>query len=819
MIEHRNAVNFTAHWQKAHDIGADDRLLQFASINFDAAVADIFPALLSGACLHIAADEIRKDPEQLLRYLQAQSITGALIMPAVLSVMPRESVPSLKGLTVGGDVCDEETLKFWRQGRNLINAYGPTEITVCCNECVVAEGTPYNEIGRPVTNATCYVLDESRRPVPEGESGELYVGGAGVGRGYLNRAELTAERFIANPFTTEDERRAGRNLRLYRTGDLVRRTETGSYLFLGRADSQVKIRGFRVEPGEIEGVLAAHSSVHACAVTAYDHAGEKRLAAYFVMVPGAKPDLASLRAHLAAQLPDYMMPSVFIPMESLPLSPNSKIDRRALPPPTPQDLFADRSNFVAPTSPTQKVLAEIWAELLKTDRVGINDSFFDLGGNSLLTVRMLGAVKKRLGVAVDVAQMLAQPTIASLAAQIDGTAATGADSNLSLALKDAQTEIRPTWNQDGSAREPHSVLLTGVTGFLGLHLAESLLAETKAEVHCLVRGATEADARAKFARMLERSGKGRLTAEPRLRVLHGDLEAPGLGLTGSTRETLTGTLDAIYHCGALVHHMFDYGRLRLANVQSTLDLMRIAATGRRKAFHFISTLGTAMSRDDQGWMIEVDPHDTPVATDGYDLGKWVCERCLERAAGNGMDVNIFRPGNITGESETGFCRPETNHLLLLLKGCVQMKAAPDWLSGIEFTPVDVLAQAIVRLSLSSGGFNIFNMHNPRQLSWREYLDSARRAGVDVAIVPESVWREQYLARIDETNALYPLRAFYTEPAKTSPAGSWPPFARWNAGETQAKLKALDVHYPSAYDEHIRKVTAYLKRTGFLPDLR
>jgi len=159
----------------------------------------------------------------------------------------------------------------------------------------------------------------------------------------------------------------------------------------------------------------------------------------------------------------------------------------------------------------------------------------------------------------------------------------------------------------------------------------------------------------------------------------------------------------------------------------------IAATGRRKAFHFISTLGTAMSRDAQGWMVEVDPHDSPVATDGYDLGKWVCEKCLEQAARNGMDVNIFRPGNITGESETGFCRPETNHLLLLLKGCVQMKAAPDWPSGIEFTPVDVLAKGIVRLSLASGGFNIFNMHNPRQLSWREYLDSARRAGVNVVL--------------------------------------------------------------------------------------
>jgi acyl carrier protein len=267
-------------------------------------------------------------------------------------------------------------------------------------------------IGRPIANTQLYVLDESLRPVPAGVAGELYIGGAGVARGYLNRPELTAERFIDDPFSGVP------GARMYKSGDLARYRTDGTLEFLGRADDQVKIHGYRIELGEIEAVLAAHPNVKSCAVLAReDEPGDKRLAGYVVPKMGEAPSSAELRAFLAESLPDYMIPGQFAALDIIPLTPNGKVDRKSLPAPSTQ--MAGGGKGGAPKTQTQKAIAEIWSDLLKADGIGIDDDFFDLGGHSLAATALIQRLRSTFGVELKLAILFDRPSIAGLAEAVD----------------------------------------------------------------------------------------------------------------------------------------------------------------------------------------------------------------------------------------------------------------------------------------------------------------------------------------------------------------------------------------------------------------
>ncbi len=335
------------------------------------------------------------------------------------------------------------------------------------------------------------------------------------------------------------------------------------------------------------------------------------------------------------------------------------------------------------------------------------------------------------------------------------------------------------------------------------------------DVHCVVRGANQEEVRRRFRDALRFYGRLDLEESPRIALLRGDLKELALGLPAEVIGELSEILDHIYHCGAFVNHMVDYRTLRGENVQSTVELLRMASKGRRKVFNFISTLSVASRRDGHGRTIEVELGDRPISTNGYIMTKWACEQILMRHAGKGLPVNIFRPGNITGHSVTGICPPEKNHALLLVKGCIQMKCAPDWQRFIEMTPVDALAEAIVRLSQNSRGLNTFNMNNPLELSWGEYLDALRRLGFAMERVPMGEWRKQ-LERIDETNALFPLSQLYLEERKDLIDPESHASAARGSSTTQETLRKLGVSYLSDYTRYLPILIGYLKQTGFLP---
>jgi amino acid adenylation domain-containing protein len=403
VVEHRQAMNFLIGMIEHWDIGPGDRVLQFASLSFDVSVMDIFMTLLSGATAVIGSRETLMSPPRLAELIR-RGVTFACLPPAVLNLLTGQEFPELKILLSAGDELSSELVRAWlRPGLHFYNGYGPTEASIgaAFNEL---DGTKFPPpIGHPKPNYQCYVLDGHCHPVPVGVVGELHIGGAGVARGYLNQPELTAQRFIADPFRHEP------GARLYKTGDLVRRRPDGLIQFIGRADSQVKLHGLRIELGEIETVLASHPAVAQAVVSVFeDRAGEKQLVGY-VRTDAASTDIAAgeLRHHLAERLPAYMVPNQIMVLDAFPLSPNGKIDRKALPEPVAADAAA---TYVAPTTIVETVVADTYASLLNLDRVGIDDSFFDIGGNSLQAMQLVSRLRDDLAVDLDVSAVFLAPT-------------------------------------------------------------------------------------------------------------------------------------------------------------------------------------------------------------------------------------------------------------------------------------------------------------------------------------------------------------------------------------------------------------------------
>ncbi|WP_350304365.1 amino acid adenylation domain-containing protein [Photorhabdus viridis] len=408
MVEHRGLVNLILDKIAQFDIHMGNRMLQFASFGFDASAWEIMMALTAGATLDIPVDTVRQDPRQLWRYLEEQGVTHACLTPALLREGADLPVMTIKPtLILGGEAPSAALLQALSRQATLFNAYGPTEITVCATawRCPSDYTNGVIPIGRPTANTQIYLLDTHGQPVPLGAVGELYIGGAGVARGYLNRSDLTVERFLADPFSDDPD------ARMYRTGDLARYLPDGNLAFFGRSDQQVKIRGFRIEPGEIEVRLVEYPAVQEAVVLALGEGQGKRLVAY-VVAPEDEGLANRLRSHLSAILPDYMVPAAFVRLDAFPLTPNGKLDRRALP--APGEAAFARQIYVAPQGEMEVALAAIWCELLGVEQISRHDNFFALGGHSLLVVRMIELLR-RIHLSVSVQTLFQYPILCDLA--------------------------------------------------------------------------------------------------------------------------------------------------------------------------------------------------------------------------------------------------------------------------------------------------------------------------------------------------------------------------------------------------------------------
>ena len=662
VVSHIGITSFAGAQIERLGITPNSRVLQFSSSSFDASIMELLMAFPAGAALVVPqagliAGEILADT------LTRHAVSHALIPPAVLAGMPTERLEQFGTLIVGGDACPPDLVARWSEGRRMVNAYGPTETTICATMSMPLSGAADPPIGRPIWNTRVYVLDDGLQPVPVGVAGELYIAGSGLARGYLNRPGLTAERFVADPFGPPGSR-------MYRTGDRARWRPDGTLDFLGRADHQVKIRGFRIEPGEIEATLGQHDGVAQAAVVAReDRPGDKRLVGYVVPAAGHAPDATMLRQHLARTLPDYMVPAAFVVLDALPLTPSGKLDRNALPAPDQQP----GTEYTPPRTAREEKLCALFAETLGLARVGIHDNFFDLGGHSLLAIRLGRRIRNEIRSDFPITAVYTTPVVRDLAAMLDLDGPSDGTPDLSRDIF-LPSHIKLTGAR--APNKPKRIFLTGATGFVGSHLLSTLLQETDAHIACHVRAADRQSAETRLRQALDKRKLSACWDERRIEVLTGNLGHPALGLDESGTRIVRDECDAIYHCGANVEFLHHYAALKPANVDSVVTLLDWTANGRPKRLHYVSTLAVIDKFQSGPVSEQTDLTSWQGLASGYSQSKWVGDTLARQAQARGLPVSIYRLSSVTGDRVNGICN-ETDLIWRLVRLYAELGVIPD----------------------------------------------------------------------------------------------------------------------------------------------
>lgn len=840
-IEHRQILNYLYAILEKLELPAGASLAMVSTFAADLGNTVIFPALCTGGCLHIVSQDRASDPEALTEYFQRHPIDCLKIVPSHLATFLASSASASilphQCLVLGGEAASwdlVEKVQQYAPNCRILNHYGPTETTVGVltypvknkRDSYSAKTVP---IGRAIANTQVYLLDKQLQPVPIGVPGELYIGGAPLARGYLNRPELTAEKFITV------KNLGGQDVyptRVYKTGDKARYLPDGNIEFLGRVDYQVKIRGFRVELGEIEAVLSQHPGVRQAVVSlSEDESGNKRLIGYVIPKQQQAPSISDLRHFCFNKLPEYMVPSAFVPLKSLPLTPNGKIDRRALPAPeqTRPELEAI---YVAPRTPIEAQLAEIWAKLLDLKKVGVHDNFFDLGGHSLLITQLLAKVRDTFKVNLSLASLFELPTVANIAEKI--AIALGAAPEAiaqqarpgikieqdAIALK-AEAVLDPTIRPDGIPYNPDiapiSIFLTGATGFLGSFLLYELLQQTQTDIYCLVRSKTLESGKKKIQNSLDSYLLWDESFNSRIIPVLGDLSQPLLGLSEEQFQKMAIQLDVIYHNGAFVNFTYPYSALKAANVLGTQDVLRLASQIKIKPVHFISTISVVYPNNPEVEVVREQDSldDAKMPSDGYAQSKWVAEKLVAIARERGLPICIYRPGRISGHSKTGACNPG-DHTYRMIKGCIQLGSIPNQDIKLNLSPVDYVSKAIVSLSNQKESIGkAFHLVNPQPLPLKEMANYIRSLGYPIELVAYKQWRSQLINTADSPeNALYPLLSIFAEEtSNTQPKSS--AIQQFDYQNTLTGLAGASIICPPVDAELFRTYFSYLIQIGFL----
>ena len=431
MIEHRNVVNFITYQIDLFEVTPADNIVQFSTYTFDASISDIFMGILTGATLFVI-DPQKMSFDVFLDYIKNNEISMLDLPPKFLNALDGKDFGNLKILILGGEAPDAQVLRKYTKKYRCFNTYGPTEATVGVTifEIPTDWSASFIPIGSPFSNVEIHILDGQFHQCPIGIAGELCISGAGLARGYLNNPTLTAEKFIPLPITIGKKK----GERLYKTGDLARWLPDGNIEFLGRLDHQLKIRGYRVEAGEIEQALLAHEVIQSAVIIGHDFKQGKELVAYLVPKTGQSvSNITTLRTFLGASLPDYMIPSYFVVLETLPLTSSGKINRKALPKPDSSTLSTG-TTYVAPRNTIEEELVKIWQTVLNQEKIGINDNFFSLGGHSLRATRMVALIQQMLSVEIKLREIFTHSTIAELGQIIT-------EINIQTLLKSTQNQI------------------------------------------------------------------------------------------------------------------------------------------------------------------------------------------------------------------------------------------------------------------------------------------------------------------------------------------------------------------------------------------
>jgi amino acid adenylation domain-containing protein/thioester reductase-like protein len=786
-----------------------NRFMHAASLSFDSSTLEIWPTLLSGACLVIVDQSLLLAPAALRDTLRAAAIDSVFFTTGVFHHVARSCPEVFDGLRyaiAGGEVLNP-ALAARAVGRttHVVNGYGPTETTVVAVAHVLGEADDGPvPIGTPLPYVSVAVLDPDGSPVAPGEDGELHIAGDGLAAGYLGDPEETARRFVHLSLDGAPP------VRYYRTGDQVRADEAGLLEFRGRLDDQVKVRGHRIELTEIERALSGVVGIGEAAVVAVEDGTSRVLVAFCTPArPEAPvPDLASVRRALAASLPDHMLPATVVPVEALPFTTNGKVDRRALADRAPATTSrpATEDSADAPRD-AHEAVERAWRETLALDVVDPDGDFFALGGNSLMAAQLIARVQSSLS--LDGAHghdliraLLSDPRPAAFAAVVDEirvrpTGDTGADGT-DRWRPDVRLLPRPVpVDRAPRSAPPAEVLLTGATGFFGSALLRELVDRTDATVRCLVRAADGDAATARVLAAQQKYGHGSLDTD-RVVAVPGDLTAHRLGLDDASWEALAARTDLIYHSGAHVNFVYPYEWLRRTNVDGTRSLVELAEAGGGVPLHYVSTIAVLAGSGSAA--VRHVTEDTPLdhverLSMGYPESKWVAEQILRAASGRGLPVVVHRPYEITGSTVDGHWNTEAA-ICAFFKAIVEMGRAPDVDLPLDFVPVDHLARAVVHLAQTRPARGqTYHLTNPRYALLGLMVERLREHGHVIDVVDYDTWLHD-LSEFCRTHPEHPIVSFlpiFTNIASSSTLtvkelyfeGTFPRFGRERADEDLA----------------------------------
>ncbi|BAQ66126.1 amino acid adenylation domain-containing protein [Geminocystis sp. NIES-3709] len=754
-IEHRNTIAFI-NW--AIDFFSLEQLkgvLASTSICFDLSIFEIFVPLSVGGKV-ILVDNILHLPESS----HAQEVTLIDTVPsAIASICKINGIPSsVTTVNLAGEALSnkivQEVYKF-KQIKQVFNLYGPSEDTTFSTVALIPKG--YDDIppiGKPISQTEVLLLDENLQVVPEGELGEIYLTGAGIARGYRNREDLTAERFLPNPFTNDS------SSKMYKTGDIAVYLPDGQLRFVGRNDQLVKIRGFRVELGEIEATLEKYPSISKAVVILYNFNEEdKRLIAYLTLRNQGKKDniISAIQDYLIHKLPPHEIPFSFIILSEFPQTLNGKIDRRALP--IPQEETLRKTSYSPPTNSIEIKLTQMWQKSLNLHYIGVNDDFFDLGGDSLKAIVLMDEINTYFNCHISINKFLENSTITCLAENIKAKSYVNLSKDeLEFMRKDVilKSDIFPE-NKFNFKENKDNVFLTGSTGLLGIHLLSQLLINTSYKIYCLVREKKNIDTLKRIEKRLKNNHLWEEKWHDRIIPVIGDLAEPNLGLSIEKFKELAQKIDLIYHCGAWVNIVYPYSFLRRVNVKGTEEIIKLACHFKTKPIFYIST--TDVFSSEKITFIKTDQKpDGHFLCGGYAKSKYVAEKLLIMSQSRGVPITIFRPSNIIN-----FTKPNSSFsaefIPRMLKGCLQLSLFPDIDAIVNLVSVDYISKTIVYLSQQESSLNnSFNLVNPNPIKWSTLLHWMKKNNSNIEIISYQKWYEklQEIIRSKVDNELTPF---------------------------------------------------------------
>ncbi|KAF9102420.1 large subunit of alpha-aminoadipate reductase [Mortierella sp. GBA35] len=927
---HFSLTHYYTWMQQEFGLSDQDRFTMLSGIAHDPIQRDIFTPLFLGAQLHIPTTEDIGIPGQLAVWMQNSAVSVTHLTPAMgqlLTSHAQNPVPSLKNAFFVGDILtkrDVHRLQKIAANCRTINMYGTTETqravsyfsipAVAIEPLFLSSQKDVMPAGRGMLNVQLLVINRvSNRLCGVGEVGEIYVRAGGLAEGYLQLEDATKEKFLTNwlgdnlaaPGADEINGRAewnghwkGRRDRLYRTGDLGRYRPDGNVECSGRADDQVKIRGFRIELGEIDTHLSQHPLVREnVTLVRRDKNEEQTLVSYFIPVAPSEDEIfmssadegredgsenkrryrrliRDIREWLKVKLPTYSIPSVFVPLARMPLTPNGKVDKNALPfPDTPQ--FNNNSTAAATATttaaapsdgpvmnPTQLAIHNIWKQLLPSSPtwIPLTENFFDLGGHSILATRLIFEVRRVCCVDVPLNLVFREPTIGGMAKEVsrvsldalqldvDGTAeeqeqAAKEEEEQIFDYSGDFEELRKTEIQ---AEYPHieradkvdyqTFFLTGATGFLGAFILSNLLVNNPtAKVICLVRAST-------VEKALERvrsCGETHLiwneewVTSGRLSVVMGDLAQDQFGLNPEAWEMCCRQVDIIVHNGALVHWVYPYPKMRAANVMGTLQGLKMASTYHSKSFHFVSStsvLDTAHYNELSDAKADTAHRGVPETDDlegaryglrsGYGQSKWVAEKLIMAANKNGLAATIIRPGYVLGHTQTGVTNTD-DFIWRLIKGCIELGSVPNMNNAVNLCPVDYVAQCVASVATTPGSEKpmVYHVTHPIAPPFRfnDFFQLLSRFGYEVQTTEYIAWRTalmEYTLK-SQDSALYPLLHLVMDDLPTSTKSPELDDAHTQQVTIHGTQKHAFEATPRMEESQIGTYLAYMVKVGFL----